>query len=56
MQDKKPKNKQGRANGHWVLYYEGTNKIWYTANFINNERRGHFQHYFVKNVNEYYAR
>jgi hypothetical protein len=56
MQDKKPRDEQGEPNGNWVVYYPKSNVLWYTANFVNGDLRGHFEHNVVKTEKVYYAK
>ena len=56
MQDKKPKNEKSEPHGYWVIYYPKSEFLWYTANFINGDFRGYFEHNIVKSQKVYYAR
>ena len=58
MQDKRPKNEQGKPHGLWELYLSN-NTVYYKATFINGRYFGLLEHQFPVNkvkTYEYHAR
>lgn len=36
-----PRNKNGEAHGHWVVYDKETNAFWYECDFVNAREYGY---------------
>ncbi len=38
--DIKPRDKNDKPNGYWIMYYDGTNKPWFKGNYLHGQKIG----------------
>jgi hypothetical protein len=38
--DIRPKNKKGEPHGYWIMYYDGTEYIWFKGKYVHGNKQG----------------